>query len=113
LAAETSPAPSAAKPQAAPAVTRSPFDLKDLSSYPGAYWSDELETQYTIVLKGDRLTAEHAHHGEIPLTPRAKDEFTGGAWFMPEVKFLRDGGGKVSALTLGGNRVTAIRFVLR
>ena len=89
------------------------FDPKDLDQYPGTYWSDELETQYTIVLRDGKLVADHAHHGEIALTPVAKDQFRGAAWFMPDVRFVRDAGGKVTALTMGGNRVAGIRFVRR
>ncbi|SPF54871.1 hypothetical protein SBA4_6730010 [Candidatus Sulfopaludibacter sp. SbA4] len=91
-------------------ATVTPFDPKDLGQYPGRYWSEELETQYTILLRDGKLIADHAHHGEIALTPAAKDQFRGGTWFMPEVKFLRNGAGAVTAMTLGGSRITAIRF---
>jgi CubicO group peptidase (beta-lactamase class C family) len=91
-------------------VTVVPFDPKDLAQYPGAYWSDELETQYTIVFKDGKLIADHAHHGEIALTPVSKDQFRGAAFFMQEVTFMRDGGGRITGMTVGGGRVTAIRF---
>jgi CubicO group peptidase (beta-lactamase class C family) len=94
-------------------VTVEPFDSKDLAQYPGAYWSGELETQYTIVLKDSKLVADHAHHGEIALTPVAKDQFRGGAFFMQQVDFVRDGSGRVTAMTVGGGRVTAVRFTRR
>ncbi len=94
-------------------VTVVPFDSKDLAQYPGAYWSDELETQYTIVVKDGKLVADHAHHGEIALTPVSKDQFRGGTFFMQEVIFVRDGGGRVTGMTVGGGRVTAIRFTRR
>jgi CubicO group peptidase (beta-lactamase class C family) len=91
-------------------VTIAPFDSKDLAQYPGTYWSDELETQYTIVVKDGKLVADHAHHGEIALTPVSKDQFRGAAFFMQEVTFMRDGGGRITGMTVGGGRVTAIRF---
>jgi hypothetical protein len=90
-----------------------PFDPDDLKSYSGVYWSEELETQYTILLRDGRLVSDHAHHGETMLTPAGKDHFRSTAWFMPEVKFIRDSAGSVVAMTLGGNRVTAIRFTRR
>lgn len=86
------------------------FDAKDLGQYAGVYWSDELETQYTIVVKAGKLVADHPHHGEITLTPVGKDQCRGGAWFMQEVRFLRDQAGRITGLTLGGGRVGAIRF---
>ena len=87
-----------------------PWEPTGLEQYPGTYWSDELETQYTITLKDGKLTAEHIHHGEIALTPAARDRFKTTEWFMPDVNFLRDVSNRVSGLTLGGGRVTAIRF---
>jgi CubicO group peptidase (beta-lactamase class C family) len=87
-----------------------PWEATDLEQYQGVYWSDELETQYTIRLKGGKLIADHVHHGEIALVPTAQDRFSTTEWFMPEVKFLRDASNQVSGLTLGGGRVTGIRF---
>src|SRR5258708_3835199 len=89
-------------------VTIAPFDSKDLPQYPGAYWSDELETQYTIVAKDGKLVADHAHHGEIALTPVAKDQFRGGTFFMQEVNFLRDAAGRVNAMTIGDRKSTRL-----
>jgi len=94
-------------------VSVTPFDPKDLAQYPGRYWSEELETQYTILLKDGKLVADHAHHGEIELTPVAKDQFRSATWFMPEVRFLRNNAGAVIEMTLGGNRVTAVHFARR
>jgi hypothetical protein len=87
-----------------------PWEASGLDQYPGVYWSDELETQYTIILRDGKLKAEHIRHGEIPLAPAGRDRFAAAPWFMPEVKFFRDGSNRVSGLTLGGGRVTAIRF---
>jgi CubicO group peptidase (beta-lactamase class C family) len=87
-----------------------PWEATGLEQYQGVYWSDELETQYTITLKGGKLTAEHVRHGEIALIPASKDRFKTTEWFMPEVNFLRDSSNRVSSLTLGGDRVAAIRF---
>ena len=93
-------------------VVGSTFDPKDIPQYLGAYWSEELETQYTIVEKEGKLFADHARHGQIALTPIGKDEFQ-GAWFMQEVKFPRDASGRVTGMTVGGGRVSAIRFARR
>ena len=86
------------------------FDERDLNLYPGAYWSEELETRYTVLLKDGKLSVDHAHHGEVLLTSFAKDRFRSGSWFMTEVRFGRDASGNVSTMTLGGGRLTGIRF---
>jgi hypothetical protein len=87
-----------------------PWQPTNLEQYRGIYWSDELETQYTITLQGGKLTANHIRHGEIALIPASQDRFITTEWFMPEARFLRDASNGVSGLTLGGGRVTAIRF---
>ena len=87
-----------------------PWEATGLEQYQGVYWSDELETQYTIILKGGKLTAEHVRHGEIALIPASQDRFKTTEWFMPEANFLRDSSNRVSGVMLGGGRVKAIRF---
>jgi CubicO group peptidase (beta-lactamase class C family) len=94
-------------------VRIAPFDPQDLAKYAGAYWSDELETQYTVVLKNGRLVASHAHHGDIALTAVAKDQFRGAAFFMQDVQFVRDGEGRITGMIVGGGRVNAVRFTRR
>ena len=86
------------------------WEPKDLEAFQGVYWSDELETEYTIKLKDGKLTAEHIRHGTIELMPASQDKFTTREWFMPDVKFQRDESGKVSGVTLGGGRLTGILF---
>jgi hypothetical protein len=93
--------------------TPAEFDPKDNAEYPGDYWSEELETQYTIVAKDGKLFASHAHHGDIALTPIAKDQFRGAYFFLQQVRFLRGASGSVTGLTAGGGRVAGVRFVRR
>jgi len=88
-----------------------PLTSQELASYSGVYWSEELEAQYTILVRDGSLVAIHSHHGEFDLTPFIKDEFLAPKFFFREVKFLREDNGEVTALTAGGGRVKAIRFV--
>jgi CubicO group peptidase (beta-lactamase class C family) len=92
-------------------ISTSPWEATHLEQFEGTYWSEELETQYTITFKTGRLIADHVHHGEIVLTPKGPDRFTTTEWFVPEVNFLRDATNRISGVTLGGGRVTAIRFI--
>jgi hypothetical protein len=84
-----------------------------LAQYAGGYWSDELETQYTILVRASGLVALNSHHGEFPLTATATDQFRSTVSFFTNVKFIRDNRGRVTALTVGGGRVSAIRFQKR
>ncbi len=82
----------------------------DLTAYAGVYWSDELEAEYTILVRDGGLFAVNSHHGEFGLTGSGKDRFRSPKFFFQDVSFVRDDKGKMTALTVGGGRVTAIRF---
>jgi hypothetical protein len=43
----------------------------------------------------------------------AKDQFRSGTWFMSDIHFRRGADGKVTAMVLGGGRITGIEFVKR
>jgi CubicO group peptidase (beta-lactamase class C family) len=89
---------------------RAPLTPEELAQYAGVYWSEELETQYTIRVHDGGLVAVNSHHGEFPLSLSTKDRFQSHKFFFTDVRFIRDDKGKVTALTVGGGRVTAIRF---
>ena len=76
-------------------------DAKELSAYVGRYYSSELETLYTLVVKDGVLVARHRRLGDIPLKPLDHDVFDGGTFFLHWVRFERD-----SAKSLTGMRVT-------
>lgn len=87
-----------------------PFDSNDLGKYPGRYWSDELEVQYTIALKGRNLSMHHLHLGEFALQPIATDEFLAGNRL---VKFTRDAAGAITGMLLKIDDVTEVSFARR
>jgi len=82
----------------------------DLSEYAGDYYSEELGTNYVIILKDGKLIAQHRRHSDIPLTHKAGDAFSGGAWFFSNVSFTRDKDNKINGFNLSGSRVRYLRF---
>ncbi len=86
-----------------------PLSPEQLSEYEGAYYTEELDTTYTIGVRGNRLVAQHRRHDDISLTCN-DDHFVGDAWFFPEVYFTRDDTGQVTGFRLTGNRVKNLRF---
>ena len=93
-----------------------PTTPKDLPQYAGVYWSEELETQYTLSVRDGKLVGVHAHHGEFELTPSTKDRFTTTLSIVgsyAEVKFVRDNAGRLTGATFGGDRVRQVDFVRR
>ena len=81
-----------------------------LSEYTGDYYSEELGTNYIIVVKDDKLIAQHRRHSDIPLTGKTKDTFSGGAWFFANVQFTRDKNDHIDGFNLKGSRVLNLRF---
>ena len=86
-----------------------PLAPEQLKEFEGDYYTEELDTTYTIRVRGDGLVAQHIRHDDILLT-YADDHFLGDAWFFPEVRFTRDGTGRVIGFKLTGNRVRNLHF---
>lgn len=87
-----------------------PLETAALADYQGAYWADEMDAQYVVVQRGEKLFVTHLKHGESQLMAVGPDAFVSKFWFMPEVTFERDAAGVVVAAKLGGGRVTGVKF---
>jgi CubicO group peptidase (beta-lactamase class C family) len=118
LADRLGPAPPAREPAAQPETSESAApDPAALREYLGRYYSDELDTTYTIAADDEGLHANHARYSPIRLAHREGDTFGGDQWFFGEVRFTRDPGevdgevrGEVDAFLLSIPRVTNMRF---
>ncbi len=82
---------------------------EQLLEFEGDYYTEELDTTYTINVRGNQLMAQHIRHDDILLT-YAGDHFLGDAWFFPEVHFTRDETGRVIGFKLTGNRIRNLYF---
>ena len=104
-------APKAPEPEKQPSerTETEPLSPEQLSEFEGDYYTEELDTTYTIGVRGDRLVAQHRRHDDISLTC-ADDHFVGDAWFFSEVHFTRDDAGRVTGFKLTGNRVKNLCF---
>ena len=102
---------SASEKAAEPAedVKSEPLAPEELTEFEGDYYTEELDTTYTIGVRGDRLVAQHRRHDDILLT-YADGHFLGDAWFFPEIHFIRDDTGGVTGFKLTGNRVRNLYF---
>ncbi|MGI9569368.1 MAG: hypothetical protein ACR2PH_06440, partial [Desulfobulbia bacterium] len=80
-----------------------------LAEYEGRYFSEELETLYTIRLKDRALVASSVAFGDIKLNPASEDNFTGVFWF-PTVRFLRDDMDAISGFNVTADRIRNVRF---
>lgn len=84
--------------------------IGELQAFTGRYFSDELETFYTIIVKDSMLVAQHRNVEDIELTPTEKDSFNGSVYFMNEVAFQRNALGKIDAFTVSNGRTKGILF---
>jgi len=82
--------------------------VADLSQFAGRYFSDELETMYTLELRGDTLLARHLRTDDARLRSGATADTFDGAnavW-----TFERDRNGKVIGFYLSNGRTRDVRF---
>ncbi len=103
------PEPEAAEPGADP---EGPALTPDqLLEYAGSYRSPELDSTYDLDIDADgRLVAGHWRNDPAVLSPTGADTFAGDQWFLPEVRFVRDGEGRISGFTVTGGRVRDLIF---
>ena len=84
-----------------------------LEDYLGKYYSDELDTSYTVVLHKKRLVVEHRRNPDVNLRadPGRKDRFRGSQWWMRQVQFVRDDDTSVTEMLVSNGRALNLRFV--
>ncbi len=86
-------------------VAPSPGDLLELA---GTYSSDEAETVLEVAVNGSTLVVKRRPDTTIALRPIYKDAFSGQG--LGVVRFRRDTGGRVTALSVSLDRVWDLRF---
>jgi CubicO group peptidase (beta-lactamase class C family) len=97
----------------APRVEPLALSPEQLGEYAGVYFSEELETSYTVVIEDAQLVARHWRNEDVPLYPTAKDEFRGPVWWLRLVTFDRDSDGRVVGVRVTNGRVRNLRFEKR
>ena len=80
-----------------------------LAEFEGDYYTEELDTTYSIRVHENQLVAQHIRHDDILLT-HTDDHFLGNTWFFPEIHFTRDNTGRVTGFRLTGGRVKNLHF---
>lgn len=82
-------------------------DTKKLKEYNGTYFSEELQTSYTISRLHEKLFINHRRRGDFPLQVSEEDEF---ALPLGSLRFIRGKKNKVTGFKLSGSRVKNIHF---
>ena len=85
----------------------------NLAAYAGTYESDELGIAYPVEVRDSALVLRSRQHGDIVLSHRWRDDFSGPGAFR-SVEFERDRAGRVSGFLVNvDERSRNIRFVRR
>jgi Beta-lactamase len=79
-----------------------------LAEYAGIYYSEELDTRYTVIVKDDKLVVRRRKFEDAKLTPSSADDFTVAN--VGSIKFTRDAQKRVSGFELNAGRVRHLRF---
>lgn len=80
----------------------------DLAEFAGRYFSEEIETMYTIELVDDALMMSHRRITAFKLNPGEKDTFMGGSF--SELGFERDRNGQILGFYASNGRSRDVRF---
>ena len=103
------PAPEAPEPEPDPEGPE--LTAAQLQEYAGSYRSPELDSTFDLAVDAEgRLVARHWRNAPSVLAPTDEDTFTGDQWFLPEVRFRRDGAGRITGFTVTGARVRDLIF---
>lgn len=81
-----------------------------LREYEGSYRSEEFDSTYDLVVEDGELVARHWRNEATVLTPTEDDVFRGDRPWLPEVRFTRDGQGRIEAFNASGSRVRNVVF---
>ncbi|HKY29884.1 MAG TPA: serine hydrolase [Pyrinomonadaceae bacterium] len=87
-----------------------PATAAQLTQFAGDYYSPELGTGYSLVVKDGKLIAQHRRHDDISLTELDGDLFSGNRWFFQTVQFTRDSEKRITGFRLTSGRVRNLRF---
>jgi CubicO group peptidase (beta-lactamase class C family) len=79
-----------------------------MAEYAGTYYSEELDTRYTFLVKDDKLTVRRRKFEDTALTPASADGFTVAD--VGNIRFFRDSQKRVSGFELNAGRVRHLRF---
>jgi CubicO group peptidase (beta-lactamase class C family) len=87
---------------------------KQIGDYAGEYYSDELETSYTIKVRNNEMFVAHPRLAESSVTPTGlADKFIGEGWFSFRVVFTRDNDRTVTGFRLSTDRTQNVLFKRR
>jgi CubicO group peptidase (beta-lactamase class C family) len=83
--------------------------ISQLVEYAGAYYSEELDANYTVSLDGDKLIFFGKSGPKRPMQPAFRDGFVSLSGV--QLEFNRDAQGKIAGFGVNAGRIRNVRFV--
>jgi len=83
--------------------------IEELAAFEGRYFSEEIETFYTVRLEGEKLVMHQRRMGSVDLTPEKEDTFSATAIEFA-ISFERDRNSQVIGFYLSNGRTRDVRF---
>ncbi|MBL7698541.1 MAG: serine hydrolase [Chitinophagaceae bacterium] len=90
--------------------TPASLNERDLDAYTGTYYSDELDATYYIVKENGQLLLRHRKHPDGTLRPITASQFSSSNWWMDNLLFNTDTGGKITGFEVNAQRVLHLKF---
>ncbi|WP_176466200.1 serine hydrolase [Aliifodinibius salipaludis] len=83
--------------------------MDEMEKYTGRYFSEEIETNYTIVLEDSSLALQHYYLDEITLSPGDEDSFS-GAFPVTDLSFIRNKQDEITGFNASNGRTKNVFF---
>lgn len=87
-----------------------PADTTKLSEFEGAYYSEEIDSTYRVMMKDGKLMVTRKKFAPVQLTPAFRDGFA-SIGILGTFRFTRDAQNRVSGFRLSAGRIRNFRFV--
>lgn len=84
--------------------------VEDIAAYSGKYFSEELETYYSIVLNDSNNLVLRHRRIEDNLLKEAKPDMFNGSMPISVINFVRDNQGQVTGFKASNGRTTDVWF---
>jgi len=94
----------------APKIERETLTAGDLSSYEGAYYCEELDARYEIVLREGQPVLSSLRTGDISLTPENRRTFVSGGVGFRVISFLIGEKGEVTGFRVDSDSLRQLVF---
>ena len=86
--------------------------MSEKKEYTGRYFSEELQTFYSVAMEDSSLVLQHYRMEDMEMTPGDRDSFSAG-FPIAEMKFIRNDQGEVTGFKASNGRTRGVLFEKR